>query len=366
MTKQELLILKLRKALRSYNMQKMKFLLQFANTPWLRLQPEVLQAESYLMAHMADERTRCGGSEDAPEDPPPLVSDLMSVMSEMDAQSSGAHTPRMQPPLSPNQQGATTRENTFHQKLTNFLRQLYKERGLYPYASLSCLRTKAQYLKKIFFFKSYHKHHRLIHQSKPIPHSVTRLADSSHDVKQRAKLMFRNVLFFCGEQYHPYPLTLGHEVLNEAVQEPQLRPEIICQLLKQLNKPKKSESVLRCWKLIYMCFYAFEPPTEVKKCLLSTAALHVDHKIDLTDIKCRNRLGTMSTVQSIATLILLLEFRRAGGTHMPTMNEVEAISDADILPESMEPIVFQMFKKKGSDARPPQPGGPPPKYGYQI
>jgi len=155
-------------------------------------------------------------------------------------------------------------------------------------------------------------------------------------------------------------------VLNEAVQEPQLRPEIICQLLKQLNKPKKSESVLRCWKLIYMCFYAFEPPTEVKKCLLSTAALHVDHKIDLTDIKCRNRLGTMSTVQSIATLILLLEFRRAGGTHMPTMNEVEAISDADILPESMEPIVFQMFKKKGSDARPPQPGGPPPKYGYQI
>mmetsp|Transcript_14101 Transcript_14101/g.21396 ORF Transcript_14101/g.21396 Transcript_14101/m.21396 type:complete len:1851 (+) Transcript_14101:177-5729(+) len=320
MTKEEILVLKLRKALQDLNKSKLRFLLKHAHTPWLRAQPEVMRAESFLAAN--------------PDGASPATASLKSSPA-----TSKPRTPRRKP----TDQDQKSKSPMVHQ-LRTALKDFKNIRGMYPLGSLACLRTEKQYLKKIFFHRKYYRSHRLIHQSEPLPHSVTYLKTASHDVKQKAKHMFRNVLYYTEEVYHAYPVTVGYEVLQQAIQEPQLRPEIFCQLVKQTTDCKSRQTLLRHWKLLFLCLHAFVPIGEVERCVLSHAAKYANFHVDLSVRKDRMKLKILDSVETIATLILLLQFQRLITPCSPTMAEVEAVTDG-ILPESLEPPVLKVFKK---------------------
>jgi len=342
MTKQELLVLKLRKALQDLNKSKLRFLIKFANTPWLRSQPEVIQAESFLQANPDKSPTSASSGGSATAKSPNLLQ-KQQHQSSLDVKKKG---------LSPRRSRSSPKvpeKSPLSVQLEKALHSYQSKRGLHPLGSLECLRTEAQYLKKIFFSRKFHRENRLVHQSVPLPHSVTKLTDASHDVKQRAKHMFKNLLFYTGEVYHAYPVTLGYAVLQQAIQEPQLRPEIYCQLVKQTTQCKSEFSLLRTWKLMLLCMHAFEPEGEVKKCILSHAAKHADFKVDLSEANHRVRLRVLENVETIATLMLILEFQRPLTPYSASLDEVKAVTDAHLLPESLEPPVMKVFMRKDKD-----------------
>uniref|UniRef100_A0A7S0CZB3 Myosin motor domain-containing protein n=1 Tax=Amorphochlora amoebiformis TaxID=1561963 RepID=A0A7S0CZB3_9EUKA len=330
MTKQELLVLKLRKALKDLNKTKLKFLLRFATTSWLRAQPEVFQAESFLSSN------------------PEMTTSQVMTPPKIDLDQSLSSRRSGSPPSngSRKRRDNQTKRSSLNGQLREALRQYQKIRGLHPLGSLLRVRTESQWLKKIFFSRKYLKRHRLIHQSQPLPHSVTTLKTSSHDVKQRAKSMFRNILFYAQESYHAYPVTLGYKVIHEAVGEPQLRPEIYCQLIKQCTNIKSQMSLIRYWKLLFMCLNAFEPEGEVKLCILSFAAKYANFDVKLNDPVIRNKLRVLDKVETLATLMLILQFQRPISGRTPTMEEVRKVTDMHMLPESLEPPVMQVYRDK--------------------
>ena len=372
MTKQELLLLKLRRALEDLDTRKLKHLLRFANTAWLRAQKEVLQAESFLQANpdvVGSQNTRRREkqlhlpSSSSPSYSPTRSYDSQSRAVGSQGKSSAEHKVTV---VTTTTTKLSTDETNHHiqkretsprgTKLTAtplIIRQFNdamngfrKLKGLHPLGSLLLLRPEASYLKKVFFSRKYHRKHRLRHQAQPIPHSMVELHTASHEVKQRAKHMFKNILYFTGEVYHAFPVSLGHEVVQEATREPLLQTEVVCQLIKQSTRNPNLYSSVRVWKLLYMSLHAFEPCRAVRLCILSHAAKHADLDIDMSSPTAIKRLHLLNSVETIATLILILDFQRPLRPWVPELAAVRQMTENHTLPRDMAPPLVQALIRK--------------------
>jgi len=124
-------------------------------------------------------------------------------------------------------------------------------------------------------------------EKEPIPRSLFKLSTAycgskqkSINLKNEAKELFKNVLGYMRDRYHPYPVTLAHEIICRGVEEPLLRDEIFCQLIKQTTDNPSVESNILGWKLMYLCLCCFTPLTpDLENCLFTHIAEVANPKI---------------------------------------------------------------------------------------
>eukprot|EP01099_Mayorella_cantabrigiensis_P000475 TRINITY_DN1221_c0_g2_i3.p1 TRINITY_DN1221_c0_g2~~TRINITY_DN1221_c0_g2_i3.p1 ORF type:complete len:779 (+),score=191.17 TRINITY_DN1221_c0_g2_i3:2124-4460(+) len=131
----------------------------------------------------------------------------------------------------------------------------------------------------------------LTHSKEPIHTSMTQLemieeVPKEHQkqlVKQSTKI-HKNILGFCGDRQLSYPTMLAKEVLQKGLEEPHLRDEIYCQLVKQLSSNPTPSSLSQAWKLMKLALATFPPSEEFENYLemwLKRAGPGADGCIDI-------------------------------------------------------------------------------------
>jgi len=91
---------------------------------------------------------------------------------------------------------------------------------------------------------------------KPIPTSLTNM--SSTYAKMASKL-FKNILGYMGDRSLSYPVMLAQDLLNQALETPEIRDEIYCQIIKQLTENPSPQSISKGWQLMEFCLQTFPP-----------------------------------------------------------------------------------------------------------
>jgi len=85
-------------------------------------------------------------------------------------------------------------------------------------------------------------------------------------VKQATKV-HKNILGFAGDRQLSYPTMLAKEILQKGLEEPHLRDEIYCQLVKHVSSNPTPSSVSQGWKLMRLCLSTFPPSEEFENYL---------------------------------------------------------------------------------------------------
>ena len=192
-------------------------------------------------------------------------------------------------------------------------------KGLYPFAEFSHLRTEDNFAKKHFFTKKHVIATMLSFQKEPIPRSLFKLStaycggrEKSKALKNEAIELFKSLLGYTRDRYHPYPITLGQEIVSRAFAEPLLRDEIFCQLIKHTTLNPGMESLLLGWKLMYLCLSTFPPNSdELEKILLS-------HIAEIANPKVQKYIP-FDTVENVASncYMAILKIKQTGPRQEP-------------------------------------------------
>jgi len=142
-----------------------------------------------------------------------------------------------------------------------------KSAALFAFDNYSKLRTREGWadLKLISFSRDELAAGMRKHTKDPIHDPLTEINDPKQ-VKV-AKLMFKNILGFCGDKQLPGPMQLAHELCQTAITEKWVRDELYCQLVKQLTSNPNRESEQKGWWLMAIFLETFPPPQELENYL---------------------------------------------------------------------------------------------------
>jgi hypothetical protein len=83
----------------------------------------------------------------------------------------------------------------------------------------------------------------------PIKKPMTKLRGDSADIEQRAVSLFVSILGYMGERKIEYPEMLAVELLQDGLDEPEMRDEIYFQIIKQCSR-NETKSLIRGWQLL--------------------------------------------------------------------------------------------------------------------
>ena len=242
-------------------------------------------------------------------------------------------------------------------------------------SSYPFLRRDKNYAKHSILYKEKVMAGMLRHQREDIPTSLLFLSTAhcgskreSQRVKQLAKHSFKNLRGFMCDAYHPYPVSLGFELLSTAAQEPSLRDELYCQLIKQTTDNRNQASLLLGLKLLYLALSAFLPSAPLSPFVLSHIAVFALHSLP------DHPLG-LASVEEMATQCWLvwearereresrereLQERRSRGE---AVTEAEAAGCTAPSMAEVERLTMGLMPQDAADA-PSQPSaGPSPRSG---
>jgi hypothetical protein len=168
-------------------------------------------------------------------------------------------------------------------------------------------------------------------QAEPIQASIFNLTtaycggkNKGKALKNESKEIFKSILGYMKDRFHAYPVTLAHEVLFRGVEEPLLRDEIYCQLVKQTTKNPNSDSNILGWKLLYLCCSTFPPVTdELEKVILSHIATFANPKVQ--------KHMPFDTVENIAANCYIAFQRTVNNgarSEPPSLDEIRSLTEA--------------------------------------
>jgi len=91
----------------------------------------------------------------------------------------------------------------------------------------------------------------------PIHTSLTDIEDPL--MLKLAKKAFKNVLGYMMDKKYPYPSTLAQELIQSAIENPPIRSEIYCQIIKQITEHPTPSNKQRGYHLLALCCDNFPP-----------------------------------------------------------------------------------------------------------
>lgn len=142
--------------------------------------------------------------------------------------------------------------------------QYYK--NLHSIISFNKLRSPEDFCKKNIFSKKKPDESMYMFSPQPISKSMIDFSFSYTQSKTKTKYckgqalsIFNDILYWMKLKYHNYPQTLGPTIMQKAVEEPLLRDEVFCQLIKQTTGNHVVQSLVYALKLLYLCLLCFRP-----------------------------------------------------------------------------------------------------------
>ncbi len=102
----------------------------------------------------------------------------------------------------------------------------------------------------------------LRYQAEPIHTSL--LAITAKPLRRTAVKTFRQVQAFMGDRPVAKPSALAQDIMQEAIANPELRDEVLLQVMKQLRDNPSSASIERGWVLLQLLLRTFSPSEEAE------------------------------------------------------------------------------------------------------
>jgi len=99
----------------------------------------------------------------------------------------------------------------------------------------------------------------------PIHTSLTDIEDPL--MLKLAKKAFKNVLGYMMDKKYPYPSTLAQELLQTGIDNPPIRSEIYCQIIKQITEHPMPQNKQRGYHLLALCCDNFPPSPDFENYL---------------------------------------------------------------------------------------------------
>lgn len=143
----------------------------------------------------------------------------------------------------------------------------------YELKNFSGLRSPDDYAKGVMFNRRTLMDGMLLFQKDVINKSLCEL---DKDLNKTAVNMHKNLLGYMGEKRMSYPTTLAQDILQTGFNNPAMRDEIYCQLIKQLSSNPKPDSVGKGWQLMCMCCSTFAPSPEFQDFLMHYVVTKMD------------------------------------------------------------------------------------------
>jgi len=222
-------------------------------------------------------------------------------------------------------------------------------KGLYSLEHFSMLRREGNYAKGEYLKKSYYKKMRLVFQKDDIPRSLFKLSIAycgkdpakSKAVKKLATQVFKTIRGYMGDIFHNYPTTLAMELIDIGRKEPLLRDEIFCQLIKQTSSNPFPDSLLKGWRLIFLCAANFPCSKELAPFLLSHAASYAHTELPA-------EIG-FNSVKDLATNVFFAveSVKGLDGKKLPMALQQDTV--ADITKGTHPPLAVAAMKLGASD-----------------
>jgi len=141
-----------------------------------------------------------------------------------------------------------------------------KQAAMYTFENFGVLRDKVEWagMKFLSFSKDELAAGMLHFSPKPIHAALTEVPSKDNKV---AKLTFKNIMGYMGDREYNSPAILAKELVDMALEHPNVRDEIYCQIIKQLRRNPNAQSVSRGWQLMAICLEAFPPKSEFENYL---------------------------------------------------------------------------------------------------
>ena len=108
----------------------------------------------------------------------------------------------------------------------------------------------------------------LKHSKTALATSLTVMEDPEGQRAKKAGFLFKSLLMCMGEKKTSTPDLTAFEIVSCGYEDPHMRAEIYCQLIKQLTENPESESKHRGWAIFGLCLLTFPPPPDFENFVL--------------------------------------------------------------------------------------------------
>jgi myosin heavy subunit len=204
------------------------------------------------------------------------------------------------------------------------------------------LREEENYVKRSIFGKASTLKQRFMWQKGEIPRSLIRISTAychgdkknSQRVKLIAKHLFDCIRQYMGDEKCNSQPQVAMEIIKNGVDEPLLRDEIYCQLIKQTTKNPGEHSMALGMKLLYLCISTFPCSGKLTEYVLAHLAALARPALD-------DRAVGFNSVTDLATQsFIIYDVRsfsgvsqyRYGNVRSPTVADIDRLTKGDFAP----------------------------------
>lgn len=200
-------------------------------------------------------------------------------------------------------------------------------RDLHPFSSFRFLRKNEDFGKKGLFSKRKDPTMYVAVET-PIRKSMIDLNLDNCKTKKRVKelndlaiLNFKDLLDFMKLRYHSFPSTLATEIIQRAINEPLMRDETFCQIIKQTSGNSNLQSVIYALKLLLLCLCNFRPLTkDMNEILKSHLASMASPQV--------TKFTTYDQIEDLAARCFEVMSKPVSSHSIPSQEEVQAFYDS--------------------------------------